>query len=540
MAPGVLVVPPAVAVADADRLARRRRACLVAVRGPHGWGAATPDTLRHARRLGLRSAPIDALLWDTPAVPPVMTEVDVRRRLGPGQPFVLVSDSRRPLGAILRDSAAPTTLALTVGDRLAALGPAVVDLLRRVGALGEALGMPVALVGGPVRDLLLGRTGRPPDLDLAVEGDAATVARRLAAELGGRVVEHGAFRTATLDLPGGPRLDLATARRERYPAPGALPQVEPASLGEDLGRRDFSVNAMAIRLGPDAWGALVDPTGGLVDLRARRIRILHPLAFVEDPTRIFRAARLAARLGCRIDPGTRRLARAAAALDCYPALSGDRLRGELALLLAEPRPGAALAEATRLGTWRLLGPPPADAAAAVRRATGALALARRAPLAPDTATALLVLALTQGRPAADAWAGRLALPPTARDALRRARADGPALLVQLRRARDPARAYAILRGTAEVSLAWARLLARGARARRYLEAYLRRWRRLRPLATGDDIQRLGVPPGPAVGALLRGLLAAQAAGGVRSRPAALRWLRAAVMRDSRRTAHPTG
>ena len=149
-------------------------------------------------------------------------------------------------------------------------------------------------------------------------------------------------------------MDLATARRESYRAPGALPRVEPASLAEDLARRDFSLNALAVRLDRADWGRLVDTTGGLADLRARRIRVLHPLSFVEDPTRVFRAARFAARLGCRVDPTTRRLALHATRLDVYRALSGDRLRTELELMLAERRPVAALREAGRLGAWSLV------------------------------------------------------------------------------------------------------------------------------------------------------------------------------------------
>src|SRR5262249_19625187 len=158
-------------------------------------------------------------------------------------------------------------------------------------------------------------------------------------------------------LPDGRRVDLATARRESYRAPGALPVVEPASLQDDLERRDFSLNALAVRLGRDVLGRLVDTTGGLEDLRGRRIRVLHPLSFVDAPTRILRAARLSARLGCRIAPTTRRLAAEAARLDVYRALSGERLRAELELLLAERRPLAALREAGRLGAWSLLGGP---------------------------------------------------------------------------------------------------------------------------------------------------------------------------------------
>jgi tRNA nucleotidyltransferase (CCA-adding enzyme) len=529
----IIAVPARTTVGDAARLARHRRARLVAVRLRAGWTGATSATLADALRLGLADVPIEVLLWDVAVVAPGTSEIEVRRQLGPARPFVLVRGPRGPEGAIFVEpggSSAP--LPLSAGTRLDRLPPASVDLLRHAGRLGDALGMPVAAVGGLVRDLLLGRLGRRPDIDLVVEGDARTLARRLAETRGGRLLEHAAFRTATLELPDGRRLDLASARRERYHAPGALPAIEPASLTEDLGRRDFSLNALALRLTPAAWGMLVDPTGGLADLRARRLRVLHGLSFVEDPTRIFRAARLAARLACRIDPGTRRLAMAAAGLDRYAALSGDRLRGEVELLLAEPRPAAAVAAAARLGAWRLLGTGPGVGRAAVRGGAAALALARRACLAPDARIAVLLLALARGGVAAERWAARLALPPAVRDAIHRARTEGSSLRARLGRVRDPARAYAILRGKADVSTAWARLLARDAVARGHLEAHLRHWRQLRPLVTGGDLVGLGVAPGPAVGALLRGLLAAQAAGRVRTRRSALRWLRDAVARGS--------
>lgn len=540
MQPAVVTVPVRVTVGDAARLARRRAARLVAVRLREGWAAATPETLQHGCRLGLGDAPIAVLLWDAPVVPPGAAEVTVRRRLGPGRPFVLVGRPDAPAGAVFAEPGARATLPLSLAERLARLPPDLLGLLREAGTAGDARGMPVALVGGVVRDLLLGRPARPVDLDLVVEGDAGAIARALAAPRGGRVLEHPVFRTATVEFPGGGRLDVATARRERYRSPGALPDVEPAPLAEDLGRRDFSLNALAVRLSAAAWGTLVDPVGGLEDLRARRIRILHPLSFVEDPTRILRAARFAARLSCRLDAGTRRLARAAAALDRYGALSGDRLREELERLLAEPRYAAALREATRLGAWDLLGARLARPATACRHAVAALALARRTALAPASATGLLLLALARGREAADRWAARLALPPTQREAIRRARDRGPAMLTRLRAAPDAAGAYAILREVPELCAAWARLLARDRAARRYLDAHLRRWRHLRPLASGDDLAALGVPAGPAVGALLQGLLAAQAAGRVRDRGAALRWLRRAARGMPAPSAHPTG
>jgi tRNA nucleotidyltransferase (CCA-adding enzyme) len=190
-------------------------------------------------------------------------------------------------------------------------------------------GARVAVVGGFVRDIWLG--SRPRELDLVVEGDAAELARAL----GGEVTAHDAFGTARVTGTGW-RVDLAMARRERYPAPGALPEVEPASIEEDLGRRDFTVNAIAVTL-PD--GELLAVDGALEDLAARRLRVLHERSFIDDPTRVLRLARYAERLGFEIEPITARLAQQAS----LQTVSGGRIGGELRLILAEPDPLAVLA-----------------------------------------------------------------------------------------------------------------------------------------------------------------------------------------------------
>jgi tRNA nucleotidyltransferase (CCA-adding enzyme) len=528
------IAPPGLTVSLAARLADRRGARVVVVRIGATWAAALRETLTRALALGLHQVPLSAVVWDAPLEPPTASEVVVRRRLGPDRPFLLVGGTRGPEGVVLREAATPVGLPLSVAQELDRLPERVGEILRAAGAHGDALGVPVAAVGGLVRDLLLDRVDERTDLDLVVEGSALALAQELARSLGGQALEHAAFLTATVILPDARRVDLATARRESYRAPGALPTVEPASLTEDLARRDFSVNALAVRLDRAAWGRLIDTTGGLVDLRARRIRVLHPLSFVEDPTRILRAARLAARLGCQVDHTTRRLATHAARLDVYRALSGDRLRAELELMLAERRPVAALREADRLGAWGLVeaqGSPGRDAQRLI-----ASALAPRAldGLRPDTPIALTLLALAEGSPAVDAWMNRLALAPGKRDAIRRARRDAPGLVARLSRVRRRARAYGILQEVPELTLAWARVLAGGTAARGHLDRHLRSWRRLRTLATGDDVAALGVPPGPAVGKVLKELRAAQAAGQVRSRTGALRWLTGAVGRGRAR------
>src|SRR3954452_1104331 len=189
----------------------------------------------------------------------------------------------------------------------------------------EAAGdVPVYLVGGAVRDLLLGR--ERTDLDVVLEGDAAALGRRL----GGEVRAHERFATAMVALDGLV-LDLATARSETYPRPGALPEVRPATLAEDLARRDFTVNAMAVPLTDEA--ELIDPHGGARDLERGLLRVLHERSFVDDPTRALRAARYAARYGFDLEPDTERLLREAD----LETVSRDRVEAELRKLAAEPR-----------------------------------------------------------------------------------------------------------------------------------------------------------------------------------------------------------
>ena len=200
---------------------------------------------------------------------------------------------------------------------------------------GEQL---VWVVGGAVRDLLLGRV--PGDLDLVVEGDAVAVARRAAARLGGEVLVHDRFGTATVRGASG-SFDLAGSRRERYPEAGALPVVElGAPLDDDLARRDFTVNALALRL---ADGELRGVTEARADLDACLLRVLHDASFHDDPTRLLRLARYAGRLGFAAEPHTAALAGAAVSAGALATVSGERLGAELRLLAREPQPGALVA-----------------------------------------------------------------------------------------------------------------------------------------------------------------------------------------------------
>ncbi len=231
-------------------------------------------------------------------------------------------------------------------------------------ARAAAAGVPVYAVGGPVRDLLRGAPSR--DADLAVEGDALALAERVAAELGGaRVTAHRAFGTAVVRT-AHLRIDVAATRSERYPRPAALPVVAAAGIDADLARRDFTVNALAAGLSGPRAGELLDPYEGRADLSAGLIRVLHAASFRDDPTRLFRAVRYAARLGFALDPATEALAREAIAAGLVGELSGARLRAELVALLGEDAATVtgALALAGGLGLLAATDPALADAASA--------------------------------------------------------------------------------------------------------------------------------------------------------------------------------
>lgn len=202
----------------------------------------------------------------------------------------------------------------------------------------------LCMVGGLVRDLLLHRTS--DDLDFLVEGTAQAVESFISAlehTLQATRLDHERFGTSTLTLPSGRHLDIALARREHYPHPAALPVVEPTTLALDLCRRDFTINSMALCLAGEQAGQLLDPTGGQVDLAGGWVRILHPHSFEDDPTRIFRAVRFAARLGFRLEQETARLARQALHAGMVERLSNERVAYELERLLGEPTAPEALA-----------------------------------------------------------------------------------------------------------------------------------------------------------------------------------------------------
>ena len=213
------------------------------------------------------------------------------------------------------------------------VSPHIRRLLQEIGRFGEEKSQPVYVVGGFVRDLLIGRENL--DIDIVVEGDAVDLARQLAEVWEGKVQAHYQFKTATITRLDGLKLDFVSARNETYPSPGALPSVEYGTIMEDLHRRDFSINALAMRLQPDTFGELVDCTDGLQDLRTGRIRVLHAQSFIDDPTRIFRAIRYEGRYNFEIIESNRQHMIDAIKQGVLNLISGQRIRNEIDHILSE-------------------------------------------------------------------------------------------------------------------------------------------------------------------------------------------------------------
>jgi tRNA nucleotidyltransferase (CCA-adding enzyme) len=505
-------------------------------------GIVTRQTLDAAIQHGLGARPVAMVMSpELEWTPPDAAAEEVRERmLARHARFVLVGDPAvgMPLGVVTRmqllrhlhgrlSELEERVDRRTRGQRekrepiarllAARLPPSLASRIETVAAVSRRHGIPVYLVGGFVRDLLLARENR--DLDLVVEGDGIELAARLAAAVGGRMRAHRAFLTAVVVDPEGFHFDVATARSEFYRAPAALPEVQTSALRQDLFRRDFTINTLAIRLGPEPAPELIDYFGGRRDLKEKTLRVLHSLSFIDDPTRILRAVRLELRLGFHISPETLHLAEVALSEGVFDHLTGSRLRDELALLLDDPALALrGLERLAELGVLNALDPRLELDEAARGRLREARAVHDWYRLEgisdpPVEAWRLLLVALTAGldeeslariagrfmlvgddRRLVTGFAHRLA---AARAALR---ADGaPAPAHRVVEALEPLSGEELLL-----------LMAEGDDSvRASVRRYLAELRRMRLAIRGSDLLAAGVPAGPRIGEALRATLRAR-------------------------------
>ncbi|MEK7275517.1 MAG: CCA tRNA nucleotidyltransferase, partial [Candidatus Desantisbacteria bacterium] len=232
---------------------------------------------------------------------------------------------------------------------------AIQNLFQEIGKTADSLGYPVFVVGGFVRDLLLGKDNF--DIDIVVEGDGICFAKEFARKIEGQCKTHQRFKTAVITFQDGFKIDVATARREHYEHPSALPKVEESPIIEDLLRRDFTINAMAIKINKDDYGSLIDFFGGEKDIKDRVIRVLHTKSFIDDPTRIFRAIRFESRLNFHLDALTQDLILEATTNEpLFDRLANQRVRDELIQILDDEKPQTAISRLEELGVLKYIHP----------------------------------------------------------------------------------------------------------------------------------------------------------------------------------------
>jgi len=396
---------------------------------------------------------------------------------------------------------APDAMSITV-PLDAALAPEDSRLLRRLGQRATRHGFTLWLVGGPVRDALLGLPIR--DIDLTAERPAAEIALALMADVDDQVVATSQFSTAKAVIEGR-KLDIAMARTEHYPHPGALPLVAPGTIEEDSLRRDFSINAMAACLAPGRFGELLDVTGGRRDLLARRLRALHDASFRDDATRLIRAARYAHRMRLRPASGTAEWLRRD--LGYLSTISPPRVHHEFWRTLDEADAAGTVLHTYRLGVLGALHP------ALARDETPALLRrAKRHGLHGDALFAALVYGVEESH--VGTVAERFALTNDQRTLV-----DGVVLAWSSRDAHVDGLRDALGRVPPDAVRVAAASTSDPAFRRRLLRVL--RHRLARPLLTGDDIMALGVPQGQAVGRLLSIVRDAQWSGLARTRAGAV-------------------
>lgn len=403
------------------------------------------------------------------------------------------------------------------GELAKTVPPPLLDLLREAGELASGQGDVLHVVGGFVRDLLLGIPNL--DIDLVVEGDAIALADRLADRHGGRVRSHKRFGTANWILPssafGVDRLDFVSARQEFYEHPSALPEVERSSIKQDLHRRDFTINTLAIRLDPTHFGELLDFYGGRNDLAQGLIRVLHSLSFVEDPTRILRAVRLEQRLNFRLEQHTAEHLHNA--LDLLPRVSGERIYHELERSLQEEAPEKVLLRLDDISVLRAIhpelkaGPWLADR---YRELRAGLADSPWAQTRPCDLHYLGLLTFPLSATATQELARRLRLRNTVETVLQQIQ-ELKAQEDSLSQPQKPSRLYQLLTPYADEALLVAWLALPDPTARAQIAQFRRELQGVEPIIDGRRLRELfGLRPGPIYRTLLEQLRVARLDGQV--------------------------
>ena len=402
----------------------------------------------------------------------------------------------------------------------------LLSLLQGVGETADRQRVSVYVVGGIVRDLLLdapnpeGRSGTRFEVDLVVESDGIRFAKAFAQRDKARVAIHERFGTATVAFADGHTFDVATARTESYDSPAVLPTVRPSSLREDLCRRDFTINALAIRLNASRFGEVVDCHDGRRDLQDKTIRVLHGLSFIDDPTRVFRAIRYEQRLGFQLDRNTAVLMTEAVKMGLVHRLSPSRLSAELLHVLSEREPVNILARLADFNLLQFIHP-------RLKWSPGLARLLNAAEKAVEWYARLSLGRLTSPwvvygmalldhlpQPAVQETLARLTFPRRQAQTLLWVAQEGARLLRTLDRTDKPSDTFRTLRNLPDETLIFLMAKTRSERAKQNISNQFTTYRRVRPVLRGNDLKAMGLEPGPLFNRILDRLLDARLDGTV--------------------------
>ncbi|MBI5635222.1 MAG: CBS domain-containing protein [Nitrospirae bacterium] len=374
----------------------------------------------------------------------------------------------------------------------------VFSILKLSGTIAEGLGFSAYLVGGSVRDLLLGKANL--DIDLVIEGDGIRFANILAGQIRARVKPHHKFGTAQVKL-GTLRIDVATARTEYYESPAALPKVETSSIKKDLYRRDFTINTLAVRLNPGDFGLLIDFFGGQRDLKEKTIRVLHNLSFVEDPTRAFRAIRFSERFGFRLSKHTAFLMKSTIEMNLFAKLSGTRLYEELLLSFNETNPVLTLKRLSDYGLLKVIHANitfdkqlEGDLEATAETLAWYNLLYLDEKIERGLLYLMTLLSHLDDRDRTEALA-RLSTPLRARKIILEGMRQQQEILAGLP-SKDPVSLYHLLSERELEIILFSMSSTRDAAKKKDISHFLVELRKVRPILKGDDLKKLGLPQGP--------------------------------------------
>ncbi len=371
----------------------------------------------------------------------------------------------------------------------------LVSFMQVAGKVAASQGQSLYLVGGVVRDLLLGQTNL--DLDLVVEGNAIDLTHQLAQIKQGKITTHPRFNTAKLQWNKG-SIDLATARSETYAKPGALPTVKPGSLSNDLSRRDFTINTMAIELIPSRYGELIDLYGGRDDLEHKLIRVLHEKSFIDDATRIWRGLRYEQRLDFQLESNTLQLLKRD--IPMLETISGDRIRHELELILKEKYPEKVLRRAEELSVLRRLHPALKGNGWLTEKFEQARQLSY--PSSPPVGLYLALVAYPLTDQESEQLISHLRLPKSLAQTLQ----DTISIKTKLKSLANPelvpSSIYHLLHNCSQTAITANSLACDSPVAHQNINLFLNRLRYVKPALNGDDLVRMGIAPGTQIKEIL--------------------------------------